>query len=254
MTQPHYLDETQIAEFARDGFLIVRGMFPADEMARIAAWTDEVVAMPEVPGRHMVYYEDSVTEPGRRVLSRIENFAPFHAGFERLLTDSKVTRCVADLFAAEPVLFKEKINFKLPGGNGFTPHQDVQAGWDAYAPLHITMLLAIDAADERNGCLELAAGAHRRGLLGEMWKPLADSIDGVDYRPCPTAPGDAVFFDSYAPHRSGPNLSDRQRRVLYITWNAAAAGDHRARYYADKRASYPPDCEREPGRRYEFRV
>lgn len=254
MTQPVYLTEQQVTDFHRNGFLIVRGMFPREEMTRIADWTDEVVAMPEVPGRHMVYYEDSVTAPPRRVLSRIENFAPYHTGFEGLLTDSKVTRCVGDLFGAEPVLFKEKINFKLPGGNGFTPHQDVQAGWGVYAPLHITMLLAIDAADESNGCLELAACAHRRGLLGEMWKPLADDIDGVHYVACPTAPGDAVFFDSFAPHRSGPNVSERQRRVLYITWNAAEAGDSRARYYAEKRASYPPDCEREAGKRYEFRV
>ena len=249
-----YLGPGQIADFARDGFLIVRGMFTTVEMARISAWTDEVVAMPELPGRHMVYYEDSLNQTGKRVLSRIENFLPYHEGFERLLTDSDITRCVADLLGDAPLLFKEKINFKLPGGNGFKAHQDVQAGWDRYARLHLTMLLGIDAADVTNGCLELAAGAHRRGLLGEMWNPLADDIDGVEYRACPTAPGDAVFFDSFVPHRSGPNLSTSPRRVLYITWNRAAEGDHRRRYYAEKRSNYPPDCEREPGRHYEFKV
>ena len=62
------------------------------------------------------------------------------------------------------------------------------------------------------------------------------------------------FFDSYTPHRSGPNLTDKPRRVLYVTYNRLSEGEHRATYYADKRRSYPPDCEREPGKTYVFRV
>jgi len=63
-----------------------------------------------------------------------------------------------------------------------------------------------------------------------------------------------MFFDSYAPHRSGPNLTDAPRRVLYVTYNRASAGDHRAKYFADKRKSFPPDIERAPGETYVFRV
>ena len=70
----------------------------------------------------------------------------------------------------------------------------------------------------------------------------------------PTEPGDVLFFDSFVPHRSGPNRTSVQRRVLYVTYNGASAGDSRERYYADKRASYPPDCEREAGKDYSFRV
>ena len=72
--------------------------------------------------------------------------------------------------------------------------------------------------------------------------------------PVPGAPGDVLFFDSYAPHGSAPNLTDRQRRILYLTYNLASDGDHRRAYYAAKRASFPPDVEREPGRDYRFRV
>jgi hypothetical protein len=77
---------------------------------------------------------------------------------------------------------------------------------------------------------------------------------GMDFVSCPAAPGDAVFFDSYVPHRSGPNLTGEARRVLYVTYNRLAEGDHRLRYYADKRKSYPPDCEREAGKEYVYRV
>lgn len=70
----------------------------------------------------------------------------------------------------------------------------------------------------------------------------------------PTAPGDVAFVDSCVPHRSGRNRSSQARRVLYVTSNRLSHGDHRARYYADKRKSYPPDCEREAGRQYVYRV
>ena len=51
-----------------------------------------------------------------------------------------------------------------------------------------------------------------------------------------------------------PNLTAAPRRVLYLTYNLASHGDHRARYYADKYLAYPPDIERIEGKKYVFRV
>ncbi|HWN14898.1 MAG TPA: phytanoyl-CoA dioxygenase family protein, partial [Candidatus Dormibacteraeota bacterium] len=91
--------------------------------------------------------------------------------------------------------------------------------------------------------------------LGGEWTPLTDDdMRRLGGRPMPTRPGDAVFFDSYTPHASGPNLTAERRRVLYITYNRRSSGDHRVRYYADKRKSFPPDIERDPTRTYTFRV
>ena len=89
-------------------------------------------------------------------------------------------------------------------------------------------------------------------LIGNKWKPLNEN--DLDYISLPTEPGDAVFFDSFAPHRSSPNLSKDPRRVLYVTYNELSKGDHRRQYYNDKRMSYPPDCERDPAKNYVFRV
>jgi len=49
-------------------------------------------------------------------------------------------------------------------------------------------------------------------------------------------------------------MSDRKRRVLYVTYNRASDGDFREQYYIDKRKSYPPDIERDPDKEYAFRV
>ncbi len=215
--------------FRRDGFVVIPGLFDEAEMRRISVWTDELQALPERPGHCMMYFEPSLLEPGERVLQRIEN---------------------------EPaVLFKDKINFKLPGGDGFKPHQDQQAGWSTYADLFITAMVSIDDTTAENGCLELVAGHHTRGLIGDEWKPLSsEDMRRMEARAVPTRAGDVVFFDSYTPHASGPNLTRERRRVLYITYNRRSAGDQRVRYFADKRKSFPPDIERDPNRTYTFRV
>jgi hypothetical protein len=244
-----------VASLRRDGFAVVPKLFDAGEIERIARQVEELEASPEVPGSLWMYFEPSRIQPGERLLNRIENFVPFHAGLAQTLDGERLAGAVSTLFGERAVLFKDKINFKLPGGDGFEPHQDAQAGWNEYASLFITAAVALDAASRENGCLEVAYWHHRRELVGPLWEPLTEAnLAGVDFVPYPMQPGDALFFDSYLPHRSGPNRTSQRRRVLYVTYNRASEGDHRARYYADKHASYPPDCEREPGIAYRYRV
>jgi ectoine hydroxylase-related dioxygenase (phytanoyl-CoA dioxygenase family) len=254
MDTDRILTEEQIAQFNRDGYLVVRGMYSPEEVENITRWTEEVAGMPEVPGKYMMYFEKSRND-GSRIICRIENFVPYHEGFSKLITDCRMQQAVSELFGEDAVLFKDKINFKLPGGDGFKEHQDVQAGWDEFADLHITAMIAIDETNEANGSLEMIAGMHTQGVLGSMWAPLTDEdTDHVAYQPVHCQPGDAVFFDSFAPHRSQPNQTDHARRVLYITYNRASEGDSREQYYADKRRNYPPDIERDPNKDYSFKV
>lgn len=247
------LHPDQIAAFHRDGYVVVPGLVGADEMRDIRAWTDEVQAWPERKGHAWMYFEQDAA--GRRLLNRMENVLPFHPGFRALAAGERLQGACGQLFGEPAVLFKDKINFKQPGGGGFEAHQDVQAGWAKYARLHITALVTIDRATVENGCLEMAAGFGQHTLIGSEWEPLtAEQLADVRWVPIEAAPGDAVFFDSFVPHRSAPNRTTGQRRVLYYTYNRASEGDHLRRYYADKFASYPPDVEREAGREYRYRV
>ncbi len=228
--------------------------FSPDEVVQISAWTDELERRAETPGTHMVYHEPSLAEPHVSLVQRIENFCPFHAEFDRLV-HGRLEGAVAALLGEPAVLFKDKINFKMAGGAGFEPHQDQQAGWSLYAPLFLTALVSIDAATLSNGCLEMGDGPRFGGLIGEEWKPLTP-LQMAQFKmiPIPCAPGDVLFFDSYAPHASKPNLTAHARRILYLTYNALRHGDHRASYFAAKRESFPPDIERQPGTVYRFRV
>jgi 2-aminoethylphosphonate dioxygenase len=248
---PSVSDE-QVETFSRDGCLVLRGALDTASMDLIASWTDELVAMPEASGRQWVFHEQSLKDSSKDLINRIEKISPFHAGFEEL---SRVLKhSVGQLIGEEAVLFKEKINFKMPGGDGFKPHQDSQAGWDTYANFFVSVLVCIDEATAENGCLQIAAGHHRNGLF-TSWEPLSDAdMQDMSFVDCPTMPGDIIFFDCFAPHRSDPNMSDKLRRIYFATYNRLSEGDHLEHYYADKHANFPPDIDRDPNKDYVFRV
>jgi 2-aminoethylphosphonate dioxygenase len=239
-------------QLQRNGYLHVVGLVTAQGVERLLRWITELETVPEVSGHHWVYREDSLTTPGQKVVQRIENFCPSHAAFDGFVRHGALLTWTSALMGAPVVLFKDKINFKMPGSAGFMLHQDQQAGWGRYAPLFMTAMVTLDAATLANGCLEIAAGRHREGLLGEQWRPLDET--GIRLEAVPTAPGDVLFFDSYLPHASKANFTDSPRRILYLTYNLASDGDNRAQYYADKYAAFPPDIDRDPAKTYVFRV
>ena len=246
------LTQEQIGEFNKNGFVVLRGAFTANDIQQVRQWTGELERLPEVSGRHWVFHEKSRLAPDTDLISRIEYISPFHAGFAEL--SAILAQPAAQLLDDDAVLFKEKINFKMPGGDGFKPHQDSQAGWQDYADYFVTIMVCIDEATIENGCLQMVAGYQNRGLFRE-WEPLSEhDMADMEFIYCPTTPGDIVFFDCYTPHASEPNLSDGMRRLYFATYNRLADGDQMARYYADKHKSYPPDIDRVSGKEYVFRV
>ncbi|MDE2464713.1 MAG: phytanoyl-CoA dioxygenase family protein [Alphaproteobacteria bacterium] len=249
------LSASQLEVFEEKGWLVIPKFFSAAEVREIAASTDELQKAPEVVGRHMVYHEQSLIDPSQKLIHRIENFVPFFPDFAKLALSGKLMASVEQLFGSKACFFKDKLNFKMPGGSAFEGHQDQQAGWSIYAPIFITALVSIDPATVENGCLWIADIPRIRSLIGTEWKPLTrEEMAAFPVHVIPTEPGDVVFFDSFVPHGSKPNFSSQTRRIVYFTYNSASAGDQCARYFADKRASFPPDIEREPGKEYKFRV
>jgi len=246
------LTPQQIESFERDGFVIVPGLF-AGQAGLLQQWATELAALPEEPGRQWVYHEPSRLDPEISLISRIEYISPFHEGFATLAEVLKAP--VAQLLGEPAMLFKEKVNYKMPGGDGFRPHQDAQAGWERYADYFVSVMVCIDEATIENGCLQFATGDYPRHSVVREWEPLTDEdMAGLEWKHYPTRPGDVAFFDSYVPHGSEPNLTEQTRRLYFATYNRASAGDHLQAYYADKHRSYPPDIEREAGKEYVFRV
>jgi ectoine hydroxylase-related dioxygenase (phytanoyl-CoA dioxygenase family) len=243
----------QCGQMQRDGYVVERGFVEPEGVAQLLRWTAELESAPEASGTHWVYHEDSLTRAKGRLLQRIENFCPYHESFDHFVRKGPLASWTAALMGGPVVLFKDKINFKMPGGGGFAAHQDQQAGWSTYASTFVTAMVTLDAATLENGCLEITArGPLGAQLIGEQWKPL--NVANLNLRPVPTGPGDVIFFDSFVPHASKPNFTASPRRVLYLTYNLASEGDQRGRYFADKHAAFPPDIDRDPEKVYVFRV
>ena len=247
--QPVMLDAAAKDHWTRNGWVWLRGFLGEAETRDLLRWTDEIAAWPEVPGKWMRYYEKRAGSPAGKMLARVENFVPFHAALAAFLGGARITALLAEC-AGEPVLlFKDKINFKLPGGAGFAPHQDAPAYVDFGVEHQLTLMVPVDPFTHDNGCLEMALAACARVFLPQnpdgTLRP--EAMASLQVQPVLAEPGDVIVFDAWVPHWSGPNRSTSARRSYYVTFNPASAGDQRAAYYARKRECFPPEYERKPG-------
>jgi alkylhydroperoxidase family enzyme len=230
MTTP--LSTDQLAHYHEQGWLLLDDLleFSVDDLQRevdiIASWDDT--------GEWLHHYE--LTDFGPK-LARTENFTPFAPRMAALLANGAITRVAGELLGEPAVLYKEKINYKLVGGAGFSPHQDKPAY--PFVDNVLSVMVAVDDATTENGCLYVVSGWHHELLEQDERGCLhADVVDQLDWRPVELRAGQTLFFHALTPHRSGPNVSARDRRALYPTYNAASEGDLREAYYAAKLESF----------------
>jgi hypothetical protein len=247
----------QIDDYRRDGFLVLRGLFSIAECAELRAAVDALADAPQTPGGTRWYSDDEAADQGRRLLSRVEYFRDFHEGLRRVMASSRLLEPLAQVFGEPAVLFKDKINYKIPGSSGFLAHQDAQAGWNRYCATQVTVMVSIDATTIENGCLELARGQHTRVVCSVRCGSRSRKAEHGrgDLRTARDRPWRRLLLRRLrAPPVFGPNRTESPRRVLYLTYNPASQGDHYETYFADKRKSYPPDIERPADQSPRYRV
>ena len=227
--------------YDEDGVLLYRGFYSQKEMESHQTELEGMKNRVPQPGTILRY--DSA-----QCFDRVENFIPYCSEQLRsLFTSERVNRVVACLLGEKAILLKDKLNYKLPGAGSFVPHQDAAAGWQQYGDHHLTFALAMDEATKENGALYFAPGEHKNGLLSPLKTPLSkETIERLRWSIIPTKPGDALFFDSYAPHYSNANLSQRARKMAFLTYISDRNGDHREAFFVEKRKRQPPIDERRP--------
>jgi len=228
------LSDEQLEDWHSSGWLTIKSVFDNAEMTDMSRWVDEVASWSGSNGPGLHHRELTKRGP---VLARSEHFLEDHASLRAVILGRAISEVLEQLFDEPAVLFKEKINYKHPGGAGFAYHQDATAY--RFVDHHISCMVPIDPSTVESGTLYFAPG-HTMRLMpttdgGRIESTFAETLD---WRPIEARPGDVIFFDSYAPHYSGSNNSDRSRRAMYLTYNAASKGDHRSRYYADKLAEF----------------
>lgn len=222
------LSNSDIEFFKLNGWLKVRP-FDKDIIENLPSMIDELQS-DEHEVKWLNHFE--MTDHGPK-LCRTENFIPFHQGLRELLTEGPLPDIVGQLLGEPVFLYKEKINYKLSGGAGFRPHQDAPAY--PFIKKSISVMIAIDASTEENGCLQVCDAHHQeilpmdeRGCIVEQW------TSSHEWHSVEMNPGDVLIFDALTPHRSGSNNSSHDRRALFPTYNAQSEGDLRTAYYEEK--------------------
>ena len=221
----------EVEFFNANGWLLTRP-FSSEETAQIVAWVSEVQNWHEDKTNSSWFQYFEMTDDGPKIC-RSENFIPYHEGLRALLTKSVLT-ATADLLLGEAsVLYKEKINYKLPGGAGYSPHQDAPAY--PFVNNHVSCMIAVDDSLLQNGCLEVVSARHQDLLpMDERGCIRNDVVEGFDWQSVEVRAGEVLWFHSLAPHRSGPNNSSHPRRAIYPTYNSLSQGNLRDAYYAEK--------------------
>ena len=240
------LTQQQRDEFHEQGFIVMPDFFDSGEMTRITALLEALDGKQVAAGEEARYYETSSIS-GDNILVRTENFLGDHnREITALILAEKTQSCLAELLGEAGILFKDKINYKYPGCRPDKLHQDQAAGWNAYGNWFISMAIVVDENRKDNAALTfMSSGNYEKQLMTEEWQPLTH--DDPPYQPedeytlLEASPGTVIFFDSYVPHGSPANTSNSNRRNIYLTFNRSSEGDMRARYYADKWKTYPPN-------------
>lgn len=225
----------QRARYWETGYLVLSGLFTAEETATWQAESERLI------GSELVH-PNNIRTPFRMnsgdFPERIDPILDVSPVFDALTKDERIVSVLRSLFGDEPVVFKDKLIYKLPGTDGYKIHQD-QAWWQICPPDDIlSVSIALDAANGANGAVALYRGYHHKmltpeGLHTNFRAEEIAQIDPARRELIETQPGDLLIFHSLTPHDSASNTSPNPRRSLYLSYNAKRAGDLRARYYKE---------------------
>jgi ectoine hydroxylase-related dioxygenase (phytanoyl-CoA dioxygenase family) len=96
----------------------------------------------------------------------------------------------------------------------------------------VNVLIPIDPFDRDRGATELFPGYHHAILEGPPDEPLDDkAVDNNAGVLLTLSPGDVCLIHPLTPHRSGPNVSSKNRESLLVTYVRAGHGNLYERYY-----------------------
>jgi ectoine hydroxylase-related dioxygenase (phytanoyl-CoA dioxygenase family) len=232
------LSPEQVAEYERLGYLIVRDAFGRDEIEALAREADQLLERSElIDVKNIRCRWQNHVETGECLFECFDPVIDIGSVCRRVAHDARILGPLAAIYGDEACLFKDKLIFKPPGAKGYGLHQDY-IGWNDFPRTFVTVLVAIDPAGSDNGATEVFPGVHRQGYLspidGEYHEVPADKVDLSAGVKLDLQPGDIAMFGCFTPHRSAPNSSNRWRRQLYLSYNAAGdGGQRRAAHYEE---------------------
>ncbi len=223
--EPRSLSPADLETWNRDGYLGPLDVYDQTAIADIRCYFDTLLA-------------DALAE-GRDSYS-ISSAHLKHARVWEMLTNERIVGYVSDLLGEDVVGWGAHFFCKLPGdGKGVDWHQDCSY-WPLTPSKALTVWLAIDDADEENGCMEVYRGSHTHGLIdfdvtdSDSTNVLDQSVANPEqygrHQCTPLRAGQISIHSDLLVHGSVPNNSSRRRCGLtlrycpadvtaYLDWN-----------------------------------
>ncbi|MBT6277199.1 MAG: proline hydroxylase [Chromatiales bacterium] len=251
------LTDQQVAAFHQDGYLVIPGLFSAQETALLRAEVPRIFKLdrPEVP----------ISTSGEvRLAHRLERYSE---PFSRLLSHPRMVEPAMQLLAGTVYSHQFKVVTKAPFGSlELAWHQDYGT-WHLIdgmpEPRAMNFALFLDEVNEHNGPITLIPRSHRDGMLDAPLSSLEGSSDFAQltvqtitqlidenglFAP-KGPPGTGLFFHGCMAHASGVNLTPWPRNIVYSSLNRTDNGitrHGRPEFYANREVKtlvpLPDDC------------
>lgn len=220
-----HLSAKQLLDFNRDGYVMVRSLFDAEEIGLLkkSAVEDRELdkhAFGRKDGEGGTVRLTLWNHPGDNIYGM---FARCH----------RVVDSVEVLLEGEVYHYHSKMILKDPEiGGAWTWHQDYGYWYQngVLFPDLVSVFIAVDRASRENGCLQVIKGSHKLGRInhiltgdqaGADMERVNEVLKRLDLIYCEMEPGDALFFHSNLLHRSDQNRSKNPRWSLICCYNAA---------------------------------
>ena len=243
----HPLNDRQVEEYHREGYVIARGFFDGEEIDLLRRAAKEDRALDE----HSFGRADG--EGGTVRLSLWNH--PGDGIYGMFARCERMVRSVEKILGGEAYHYHSKMIMKdARVGGAWTWHQDYGYWYQngVLFPLLTSVSIAVDTSTQENGCLQVIPRSHELGRIDHL---LSGDQAGADMERvtavlerlplvyCEMEPGDAVFFHANTLHRSDMNRSDNPRWSMICCYNAARndpyKDSHHPRYTP---LSVVPDC------------
>jgi hypothetical protein len=234
-----------VEQVHEEGFAIVRGFVPTEQMREVGAEVDRVYA--EGLKHHATYRDKNLLfeilddpKARRRVVLQAHWTAWISPLLEQLRREPRVLMLLEPFLGRDIRQITHQLHWKPPGAKYtfYRFHQDARFRNQAavrnllYGSLNTG--LAIDPQTVENGALRVVPRSHLRGYLGLsedgtiMTGHTADEqlreagLDPASVVTCTMQPGDLVIWTLYTVHGSAPNSSAVDRRFMINSYVRAS--------------------------------
>jgi ectoine hydroxylase-related dioxygenase (phytanoyl-CoA dioxygenase family) len=226
------LNSDDIQAYRENGYLMVENAVAPETLAALRKTTYELIERSrEVTASNEIYDLDEGHSAAQPRLTRIKLPHKRHPIYWETLTGGRITGILKCLMGPDIALQTSKLNTKAPGGGAAVEwHQD----WAFYPHTNENLLalgLLLEDVDESNGPLMLIPGSHRGPVLSHMMNgAFCGAVDPADpdfhIERAVTLTGKAGSMSIHHVrmlHGSAPNVSDRNRLILFYECAAADA-------------------------------